>query len=52
MMLENSRQGSIMLNLVLQSSQVLNDSLAFSGLVAVGLGRHGLVYIVDGTGLR
>ena len=47
-----SRQGSVVLNLVLQRSQALGKSLALSGLLAVGLGRHGLVDIINGTSLR
>jgi hypothetical protein len=47
----NSRQHSVVLDLVFQRRQLRRDGLAFLGLFAVLLGGNGLVHIIDGTSL-
>ena len=47
----NSRQHSVVLDLVLQRRQLLCDGLAFLDLLAVLLGGYGFVHIIDSTSL-
>lgn len=48
----NSRQNTIMLNLILQRREGLGDSLALLGLLSVLLSRDGLVHIINGASLE
>lgn len=48
----NSRQNTVMLNLILQRREGLGDGFALLGLLSILLGRDGLVHIINSASLE